>query len=181
MVLEAYQERWADDFKALKSVLEANIPSDDIRIEHIGSTSVQGLAAKPIIDMDIIYQQSATLGMIKSGLEDLGYYHNGNQGIEGREVFKRMAEGEQHTILDTIRHHLYVCHTTSEELQKHILFRNYLRENATARSDYEKLKYDISEIALQDRKKYASLKEVMAKKFVATTIQKSKEKWRFNN
>ncbi len=71
-------------------------------IEHVGSTSVPNLDAKPIIDIDIVFTESKTLPMIKAALEAIGYYHNGNQGIEDREVFKRNGK-LNHSSLDTIK------------------------------------------------------------------------------
>lgn len=173
MLIQKYQEVWVDDFLALKSVFEDHLTTSEITIEHIGSTSIQGLAAKPIIDIDLIYEASAAFEEIKISLESLGYYHNGDQGISGREVFKRGKQLERHVILDTIRHHLYVCQKDSEGLQRHLAFRNYLRANDNKRSEYEKLKYEIADLANQDRKEYAKLKEEMAREFIESVIKTS--------
>ncbi|MBT8191659.1 MAG: GrpB family protein [Bacteroidia bacterium] len=167
-----YQESWVNDFNELKQVLDNSILTKDIIIEHIGSTSIKNLAAKPIIDIDIIYRKPETFNEILMGLERLGYYHNGNQGIPGREVFKRHESGN-HIILDKITHHLYVCQSNSNELKRHLIFRDYLRENEMERVQYEKLKYKIAEKTRQDRKEYAKLKEVMAKEFIESIIKKS--------
>jgi len=113
---------------------------------------------------------------IKKNLVTLGYYHNGNQGIIGREVFKRNKQGVNHIELDSIPHHLYVCQINSDELRRHLFFRDYLRENSKKRIEYENLKYKIAEMAKQDRKEYAKLKEDMAKEFVESIIEKSKGK-----
>lgn len=176
MLIQEYHEGWENDFKKLKRVFEENILIKDIKIEHIGSTSVKGLPAKPIIDIDIVHEKSESFQEIKMGLEKLGYYHNGNQGIPGREVFKRERKKGDHIILDSISHHLYVCHINSDELHRHLIFRDYLRENEEVRVEYENLKHKIAEIANQNRKEYARLKEVMAKEFIESIIKKSKEK-----
>ena len=173
MLLQKHQERWTFNFKELKQILEDDITTKDIRIEHIGSTSIKRLAAKPIIDIDIVYKKTASFEIIKSDLEQLGYYHNGDQGIAGREVFKRITKEEEHHVLDTIKHHLYVCHINSKELQRHLAFRDYLRQYEHARIAYEKLKYEIAEKTNQDKKAYAELKEVMAKEFIESVIKKS--------
>ena len=70
------------------------------RIEHVGSTSVPNLDAKDIIDMDILYEHESEFEKIKAGLLKIGYYHNGNQGIEQREVFKR-NRAFKNEVLDT--------------------------------------------------------------------------------
>ncbi|MDX1470790.1 MAG: GrpB family protein, partial [Flavobacteriaceae bacterium] len=79
-----------------------------------------------------------------------GYYHNGNQGIEKRDVFKRNGKSFN-DVLDTITHHLYVCQKDSEALERHILLRNYLRKNDRARLAYQKIKYELAEKANQDK------------------------------
>ena len=173
MLLQKHQEHWAKDFNELKKILENNITSNDIKIEHIGSTSIKGLAAKPIIDIDIVYKNETSFEIIKTDLEQLGYHHNGDQGIAEREVFKRITNEEEHHALDTIKHHLYVCHINSKELQRHLAFRDYLRQYEHARIAYEKLKYEIAEKTNQDKKAYAELKEVMAKEFIESVIKKS--------
>jgi len=175
MLIQNYQEHWVNDFDKVKKTLEGYIQTDDIQIEHVGSTSVKKLAAKPIIDIDLIYEKPASFIQIKKDLEDIGYFHNGNQGIAGREVFKREKKKEEHAILDSIRHHLYVCFIDNEELKRHLAFRDYLRENEKARVAYELLKYDIAQKAAQDRKEYARLKEFMARDFIESIIRESKE------
>ena len=175
MLIQAYTKEWIADFETIKEILLSALAELDISIEHIGSTSVHRLAAKPIIDIDIIYRSSDQLIEITSRLADVGYYHNGNQGIPGREVFKRMAAANDHKVLDAIQHHLYACPMSSDELQRHLLFRDYLRTHTSARAAYQQLKYQIAEIAHQDRKVYAQLKEKMAKEFIHSIIQKAKE------
>ncbi len=175
MLIQEYQERWVNDFNELKKVLGDNIPTNDLKIEHIGSTSIKGLAAKPIIDIDIVYEKPKSFLEIKMGLIKLGYYHNGNQGIPGREVFKREKKEKKHILLDSIKHHLYVCQKNSDELQRHLIFRDYLRENQKERIEYEKLKYKIAAMTNQNRKEYAKQKEAMAKEFVESILEKSKE------
>lgn len=175
MLIQKHQESWANDYKSLKKVFEEYVSTDDLKIEHIGSTSVKQLAAKPIIDIDIVHEKSESFRAIKRSLEQLGYYHNGNQGIVGREVFKRNKNQENHVILDSIPHHLYVCQINSNELRRHLFFRDYLRVNQKEREEYEKLKYKIAEIANQDRKKYAKLKESIARAFVESILEKIRE------
>ncbi|MEM6829421.1 MAG: GrpB family protein, partial [Bacteroidota bacterium] len=113
--------------------------------------------------------------IIKNGLETLGYFHNGNQGIVDREVFKRNRTLSPHPVLDSIQHHLYVCPDFSEELKKHLLFRNYLRGHAEARKHYETIKIQLSKEANQDRKVYAMLKEEKASDFIASTLSKAQK------
>ena len=173
MILEKYSTRWAEDYR--KIVTEINTVLDGLvyAIEHVGSTSVPNLDSKPIIDIDIIYLWPVDFEKIKSGLEKLGYYHNGNQGVEDRDVFKRSGK-KTNEILEAIQHHLYVCPADSKALERHILSRNFLRKNDWARLKYQQMKYDLAEMAHQDRKIYAELKELHMNGFIDSMIEEEK-------
>lgn len=178
MLIQNYQSSWIHDFKSIKEVITEALWDTKITIEHVGSTAIKKLAAKPIIDIDIIYDKSMSFEEIKKGLEKLGYYHNGDQGIKEREVFKRENLNKKHSILDFTTHHLYVCPLHSKELQRHLMFRDYLIKNKKEREAYQKIKFEIAEKANQDQKIYAKLKEIMAKEFIETILKKAKEKKR---
>ncbi len=171
MLLVEYQPKWQEDFNNIKEVLAGTLSSYYPTIEHIGSTSVEGLAAKPIIDIDIVYDEITNLSNIIRELQLIGYTHVGNQGIAGREVFKRKMTHQNHPVLDTIPHHLYACHVNSQELKCHLTFRDHLRKNEEIRLKYEQLKHDIAEQANQDRKKYALLKQDQAKGFIDSVLR----------
>jgi GrpB-like predicted nucleotidyltransferase (UPF0157 family) len=173
MLLQEYKESWVEDFGAIQTVIAAALLNLDASIEHVGSTAVPGLSAKPVIDIDIVYSESVAFDEIKNRLAQTGYKHHGNQGIAGREVFKRDTATAAHSILDAIAHHLYACRVDSEELQRHILFRDYLRKNEAARMQYQHLKYETAAAAGQDRKQYAQLKEERAKNFITTIITRA--------
>jgi GrpB-like predicted nucleotidyltransferase (UPF0157 family) len=123
-----------------------------------------------------VYGLNVDFEEVKDGLEKIGYYHNGDQGIKGREVFKRAQFAEKHKILDAISHHLYVCPIHSEELNRHILFRDFLIENGTERKQYQEIKMQLAKEAQQDGKKYALLKEVKARDFIQSIIERAKKK-----
>jgi GrpB-like predicted nucleotidyltransferase (UPF0157 family) len=176
MLIQEYKESWSDDFNEIKQILTEALITLKISIEHVGSTSVPKLSAKPVIDIDIVYDIPVAFENIKTRLEKIGYFHNGNQGIPNREVFKRAKTDGVKGVLDEIAHHLYVCPTDSEEFKKHILFRDYLRENEEARVQYQNLKYAIAEEANQDKNKYAELKEVMAKEFIDSIVENAESK-----
>lgn len=176
MLIQEYDPNWKTQFRTIKTIIQNVIGKNIINIEHIGSTAVQGLAAKPIIDMDIVYENVSYFPAIKQGLETLGYYHNGNQGIPEREVFKRKTPHPNHPELDNISHHLYACIQSSTELQRHLLFRNFLIKNKWAKTAYQNIKYDIADEANQDRKVYAVLKEAKAKAFISSCLEIAKIK-----
>ena len=173
MLLQKYTSDWIKHFADLKREIDKGLRGLEYSIEHVGSTSVPNLDSKPIIDIDIIYENQPEFEKIKSGLNKLGYYHNGNQGIEKREVFKRDGNSTDGT-LDSIPHHLYVCPKNSEPLERHILMRNFLKKNEWARIKYQEMKYRLAEKANQDKKLYAELKELNVNKFIDDIIKKEK-------
>ena len=173
MLIEKYKPNWIQNFADLNREIDKGLNGLEYRIEHIGSTSVPNLDSKPIIDIDIVYENESEFEKIKSGLINLGYDHNGNQGIEKREVFKRNAKSIN-GILDTITHHLYVCLKNSKALERHILSRNFLRKNDWARLEYQEMKYRLAEKADQDKKLYAELKELNVNEFIDSIIKKEK-------
>jgi GrpB-like predicted nucleotidyltransferase (UPF0157 family) len=175
MLIEKYNPVWIQQFENIKQAISNVLDGVTYTIEHVGSTAVPELDAKPIIDLDIIYTNEEEFLSIKTALEKIGYFHNGNQGIEDREAFKRNGK-LLHPILDTIPHHLYVCPAHSKALERHLLSRNYLRKHAWARIKYQQMKYEIAERAGQDRKKYAALKELTVNDFIDTIIAEEKNK-----
>ncbi len=173
MLIHKYDPQWAQHFEDLKEEIDKGLVGLEYQVEHIGSTSVPGLAAKPIIDMDIVFRTPNEFEKIKQGLIKIGYFHNGDQGIEEREVFKRSGTPINNT-LDNISHHLYVCPIESKELHRHLLFRNFLRNNDLARLQYQTLKYELADQANENKKLYAELKESRLKEFINAITEKGK-------
>jgi GrpB-like predicted nucleotidyltransferase (UPF0157 family) len=174
MVLEKYSSSWINDFAAIKCEIENALSGLIHTVEHIGSTSVPHLDSKPIIDIDIIYLKQQDFEKIKQGLEKIGYYHNGNQGIEDRDVFKRNGKLTV-GVLDTVMHHLYVCPIDSKALERHILSRNFLRKNDWAKLKYQQMKYELAKKAHQDRKVYAALKALHINAFIDSIIEEERK------
>jgi GrpB-like predicted nucleotidyltransferase (UPF0157 family) len=118
IVIADYDPHWPGYFESLRSRISAALGSMAAAIEHVGSTAVPGLAAKPIIDLDVLLGSADDLPTAIQRLASLGYEHQGDLGIPGREAF-RCASG--------VAHHLYVCHPGSDEYRRHIAFRDFLR------------------------------------------------------
>lgn len=133
--IEEYNESWPGYFQEIRAKLWPVVKDLATGIEHIGSTSVPGLVAKPIIDLDIIAPKNSIPAVIER-LRGLGYEHLGCLGIEGREAF-RSPTGH-------IEHHLYACLEGCLALRNHIAFRDHLRRNPTARKEYSALKKDLA-------------------------------------
>ena len=134
VVVVPYNEQWKTDFETIKKYLLTAIKDIIISIEHIGSTSVEGLSAKPIIDIDIVIKDYSVFDTVVERLATLGYIHEGNLGIKDREAFDYKGN------IDLPKHHLYVCPKFSKELKRHIAFRDYLKNNPEAVLKYSKVK-----------------------------------------
>ena len=148
IVVQAYDKTWADDFVAIRDELNNVLKDLALRIEHVGSTSVEGLSAKPIIDIDVVIKDRTVLPDIVSALQKTGYSHEGDLGIPGREAFK--YEGKDHLR----KHHLYVCAENSDELKRHIAFRDYLKSNPGAVIEYSRIKEEGAKLYPQDIDRY---------------------------
>ena len=137
IVICAYDATWPLRFVQLAHPIQQALARfHHITIEHVGSTSVPGLAAKPIIDMDIVVQNMADIPAIIAALAPLGYVHRGNLGIAGREAFARPV--------DTFPHHLYLGHIDAPSIRNHLLLRDYLRQHPQAVTIYTQLKHDLA-------------------------------------
>jgi len=131
VIVVDYDPGWRRVFEEIRSSVLAGVSDIAIAIEHVGSTSVPGLAAKPVIDMDVVVADSDMETGI-GRLTALGYEHRGDLGIQGREAFGRPSGSP--------RHHLYLCPSGSPALANHLAIRDYLRRNASAASAYGELK-----------------------------------------
>ena len=134
VVVVSYDETWKQEFERIKVELFCVLENDIVAIEHIGSTSVEGLAAKPIVDIDIVIQDYTSFETVKEKLSQIGYSYEGDLGIKDRQAFA--YEEKPHLM----KHHLYVCPLYSEELKRHIAFRNYLRTHPKDRDWYGSVK-----------------------------------------
>ena len=157
IVVLPYDEKWAQAFLDIKSELTAALGGLAISIEHVGSTSVPALAAKPIIDIDVVVRRSDTAAAIQA-LITIGYEHEGNGGIEDREMFK--YTGKEHLM----EHHLYVCPEDSAELKRHILFRDYLRVHPDVVQAYSQIKKEAAELYPHDIDSYINHKGTVIEK-----------------
>lgn len=161
VVVLPYDEKWKQDFIDIRSELEEALGEAAISIEHVGSTSVEGLAAKPIIDIDVVVK-NVDIKRAIFALESIGYIHEGNLGIEGREAFA--YDGKEH--LQT--HHLYVCPEDSAELKRHLTFRDYLRSHKDAMEKYANIKLEAAKLYPNDIEKYIEHKSPVIEEIYAT-------------
>ncbi len=152
VIVMPYNEEWKQAFEDIKSELDEALGNLALRIEHVGSTSVEGLSAKPIIDIDVVINDTSMLDSVIIALDKIGYRHEGNLGIPGREAFK--YDGKEHLM----KHHLYVCTKGANELHRHIAFRDYLRSHPDAVKEYSKVKEEGAVLFPDDIDKYIEYK-----------------------
>lgn len=137
--VQTYNEKWAVYFQEIKNNLENHLKSPYKSIEHVGSTSVPGLYAKPTIDIDIIVQNRQKKPAVISDLKLAGYEHLGDLGITGREAFLY-----NDVFLPLQKHNLYLIEETNIAWLNHKHLREYLRNNENARDEYSKLKLSLA-------------------------------------
>ncbi|MGB1243347.1 MAG: GrpB family protein [Chitinophagales bacterium] len=147
IIIEDYNPNWKLQFEALKACIERPLKDLFISIEHVGSTSVEGLAAKPIIDIDIIIEkEDETLPQVIAELAKMGYEYRGDLGVKNRHAFKRQSGSVPFCNLNQTwqNHHLYVCKKGIASLQNHLLLRDYLRSHPEAVIEYGNLKKQLA-------------------------------------
>ena len=152
VIVLPYDEAWESAFESIKSEIEAALGELMLRAEHVGSTSVKGMSAKPCIDIDVVILDYSVFDDVVQRLNAIGYIHEGDLGIKGREAFKYADKPHLMT------HHLYVCPSDSEELRRHITFRDFLRENPEAVKRYSQVKEKAAELFPNDIDGYVQYK-----------------------
>ena len=157
VVVEKWNPQWKYEYEKIVASLGKDIIYNSIKIEHVGSTSVEGLSAKPVIDLDIVIEKDK-FAIIKELLNKKGYEYEGDLGIEGREAFSYSGKEELMT------HHLYVCPKDSKELFKHITFRDFLKNNPALASEYSKVKEQAAVLYPDDIDKYMEFKSEIIEK-----------------
>jgi GrpB-like predicted nucleotidyltransferase (UPF0157 family) len=156
-LVQPYNPAWPAWFEQIKTFLESGLQDVCCTFEHIGSTSIPDMVAKPIIDLDVV-TPPGIFPDIKARLETLGYVHLGELGLPGREAFE-LADAEIKACLP--EHHLYVCEGGAYELRKHIAFRDFMRHHPEWRNRLNRLKLDLCVQHNNDRQAYIDGKSEM--------------------
>jgi len=154
-----YNPEWKRWFKELRQPIFEKLRDYIVNVVHVGSTSIEGMSAKPIIDIDVLVDNWESFPEIVKLLGELGYEHQGDLGIKEREAFKLTNEPLH-------PHHLYVCHKDSLAYKNHILLKKHLTENPEDFKRYEELKTNLGKTA-SDTDKYTRLKTELILEFLA--------------
>ena len=135
-----YNEEWKKWYLELKNQIWPLISDIALDIVHVGSTSIEGMSAKPVIDMDIVVENFDELELFKEKLGELGYYPIGNLGIKDREAFK-IERDPLHP------HNLYLVLRDSSAFRNHVLLKKHLEENSESFKRYNELKIKLANSA----------------------------------
>jgi GrpB-like predicted nucleotidyltransferase (UPF0157 family) len=164
IVIVDYDPEWPQRYEALRARIAPAVGDLAAEIVHVGSTSVPGLAAKPVIDLNILLHASNDLPAVIERLAGLGYGHEGDLGIAGREAFATPAGYSAHD------HHLYVCAPDWPGYADQIAFRDHLRAHPRTALAYARLKRSLAARYRDNRGAYANAKAG----FVAAVLKRAR-------
>lgn len=162
--LEDYNPEWKNSFEVEKNNLINIFKEIALKIEHVGSTSIEGLSAKPIIDMMVIIKRFSDFENVRSYFEKEPYSIKLDSPED--EILIRKGDESNRT------HFIHVVELGSDRQINTLLFRDYLRENKDALLEYEKLKKELAIKYADDRKMYTASKN----DFIQGILKKAKEK-----
>lgn len=147
----AYKDSWVLEFAEEAHKLREIFGSAMIDIHHIGSTSIPGISAKPIIDIMPVVEDINVIELYNSAMSAIGYHPKGENGIAGRRYFEK--GGEQRT------HHVHCFQSGNPHIQRHLAFRDYLAAHQDLAATYAALKAELAEQHPYDIEAYIQGKE----------------------
>jgi GrpB-like predicted nucleotidyltransferase (UPF0157 family) len=152
VTLEKHHGEWAAAFEAEKANLEQLAGDVALDIQHFGSTSIPGLAAKPIIDILMAVRSLRDVGKIRAALEGAGYEYRENGSDDVQILFAKGPEVKR-------THYLHITALGSSGWQNPLAFRDYLRTHPDELRRYEELKQKLAERYSDHRAKYTAGKK----------------------
>ena len=167
IAIAPYNASWPPMFEAEATRIREVLGGRALRIEHVGSTSIPGLAAKPVIDIQISVQSLEPRGAFVQLLTELGYAHVPLGPFDLVYPFFQRPEQWPST------HHVHLCVAGSKQEGEHLAFRDYLRQHASVVSEYLALKHELAVsnhgITLESRERYSLAKT----EFVHSVLQRA--------
>ena len=165
-----YSPLWKNKYKE-ESLLIRNILADNcIAIYHIGSTSVEGLAAKPIIDIMAVVRSLEIVDTVAEKFSDIGYEYLGEFGIEGRRYLRKGGDERTHQI------HIFQADDWNN-IGRHLAFRDYMRTHQKEREEYAKIKIELAKKYPYDIYGYCDGKENFVREMEEIAISKFDGTW----
>jgi GrpB-like predicted nucleotidyltransferase (UPF0157 family) len=154
-----YDPAWPITFEEIQRRIEPALTEVALVVEHVGSTAVPDLAGKPIVDLDVVVTNTSQVPIAIERLGALGYEHQGDLGVAGREAFRPPADGPYH--------HLYVVVAGSQPHRDHIDLRDYHRGHSDEAERYAERKREIAHLLLTDREAYSRGKSDLVEDMLA--------------
>lgn len=158
-IVVPHDPAWEEAFEAEARSIRSALGDGVIRLHHIGSTAIPGILAKPIIDLLGVVEHLEVMDGHTDEMERVGYEVMGAFGIEGRRYFRKMDAFGKRT------HHLHVFARGSPHIERHLAFRDYLKNNDEKAAEYSSLKASLTGKDLPSWETYIDGK----KPFIATT------------
>lgn len=155
-----YDPAWPAAYERERALIAAALGDLVVALEHVGSTAVPGLGAKPIIDITVGIHRLADGEHCIRSLEALGYEYRGDGEIPGRCYFRKLSRGER-------THHLNIVEHEGDFWARHILFRDYLRQHPREAKRYYELKVRLAERFGDDRIGYTDAKTEFVESILA--------------
>jgi GrpB-like predicted nucleotidyltransferase (UPF0157 family) len=163
--LEPHNPEWALLYERERACLAAALGCHVLDLQHVGSTAIPGIRAKPILDIAAAVASYEAAAVCIAPLEALGYTYRGEHGIPRRRYFVlRASEGETTLV------HLHMLEIHSAEWENHLLFRDYLRAHPRDAQAYQALKEQLMARYPDDRGAYTEGKEA----FVSRTLERAR-------
>jgi GrpB-like predicted nucleotidyltransferase (UPF0157 family) len=159
-----YSPEWPRQFEEEAARLKALLGDEIVTIHHIGSTSVPGLAAKPIIDLLPLVREIARVDDLTPAMQAAGYKAWGEYGLPGRRYFTK-DRGEYRT------HNIHIYQVDDPDVERHLALCAYLRSDAEARKQYEGLKREIYAFHPADIAAYNNGKDAWIKQLQPIAIE----------
>jgi GrpB-like predicted nucleotidyltransferase (UPF0157 family) len=172
VIIEPYNPAWAEEFQKDKALLETILKDVQyISIEHVGSTSIPGLSAKPVIDIDIIINPSSLVAT-RTAMVSAGYTDCGEMDVPGRHIYRQPGYGQhqaahgERTADGGLRRNTYAMIEGSSALRNHLDVRRVLLEDAALREEYGALKYELAVREFDGIGPYARAKSIVLQKIL---------------
>ncbi len=146
IILVSYRDSWPSMFRQERDKIIAALGEKAIRVDHVGSTSIPGLSAKPIIDIDLSVSNADDEADYLAPLLTAGYE------LRVREDDHRLVRTPDRTV------HVHICSAGSEWERQHLLFRDWLRRDQADREAYAALKHELAQRDWPDTNAYADAK-----------------------
>jgi len=152
--LSEYDENWNKLFEDEVQFLSGVFGDEVIRFEHFGSTSVPGMNAKPVIDMMCLVNDIEKIDTFNDQMHSLGYDVAGEWGIQGRRLFRKGGKNRTH--------HIHVYQFDNPQIERHLVFRDYLRTHPGEVERYKRLKNELAQ-KYDDTADYSKAKKPFVK------------------